>query len=102
MTDYQSHWCEKCFRMMSKCHPDDPQCGPVGADWQPIETAPKDETIIVFAPGEKDDFPSPLPDLVSLCRWHPDAGFCVCELREVTHWMPFKQPSSQKAQNERR
>lgn len=56
--------------------------------WKSIEDAPRDELIEVFAPGG----PCDLPDLVSLCQWHPDAGFCVCELREPTHWRPFVRP----------
>lgn len=61
--------------------------------WQPIDTAPKDGTeIVVFAPGNRDGFPEPLPDIVSLCAWHGDAGFCVDELRQPTHWMPLPAP----------
>jgi hypothetical protein len=62
-------------------------------DWQPIETAPKDRLIIVFAPGDDPNFHEPLTDLVSLCQWHEDAGFCVCELRNPTHWAPFERPA---------
>lgn len=58
--------------------------------WQPIETAPKDRAIIVFAPGEDPRWEGSLGDLVTLCKWHPDAGFCVCELREPTHWMAYE------------
>ena len=61
-------------------------------NWQPIETAPRDRLIIVFAPGDNPIFYSPLPDIVSLCKWHEDAGFCVDELREPTHWMPYERP----------
>jgi hypothetical protein len=50
--------------------------------WQPIETAPHNRRIIVYAPGCHD-----LPDMASMCHWHPDAGFCIDELREPTHWM---------------
>lgn len=56
-------------------------------NWLPIETAPEDELIIVFAPGVQD-----LNDLVSLCQYHPSAGFCVDELRQPTHWIPFNPP----------
>lgn len=63
-------------------------------DWQPIETAPKDGTmIIVFAPGDNPDFWEPLPDIVCLCAWHPDAGFCVDEVRSPTHWLPWRKPA---------
>lgn len=53
------------------------------AVWQPIATAPKDRTITVFAAPYDD-----LPGFVTSCRYHEDAGFCVDELREVTHWRP--------------
>lgn len=58
--------------------------------WRPIETAPKQQWtwIIVYAPGEAWD----LPGIVSPCQWHPDAGFCVDELRDPTHWMPLPEP----------
>lgn len=52
-------------------------------DWQPIETAPRDGTeIVVWCDGVQD-----LPPLASLCAWHPDAGFCVDELREPKYWI---------------
>lgn len=54
--------------------------------WEPIETAPKDRPIRLFAPGVSDRWEGDLGDLIAVCRWHPDAGFCVCELREPTHW----------------
>lgn len=59
------------------------------SEWRPIETAPKDGTLfLVWAPGSEFD----LPDMMSLCAWHPDGGFCVCELRYPTHWMPLPAP----------
>lgn len=56
-------------------------------EWIPIETAPKDRLIIVYAP-ERDG----LNEMVCLCNWHPDAGFCIDELREPTHWTEFNIP----------
>lgn len=53
--------------------------------WQPIETAPKDGSLIfVYAPGREG-----LLWLMCPCAYHPDAGFCVDELREPTHWRPI-------------
>lgn len=49
---------------------------------QPIETAPRDRPIIVYAPARDG-----LPEMASMCQWHPDAGFCIDEMREPTHWM---------------
>lgn len=59
-------------------------------EWLPISIAPKDRLIEVFAPGAAFD----LPDFIGLCKWHDDAGFCVCELREPTHWRPHNPPAS--------
>jgi Lar family restriction alleviation protein len=49
--------------------------------WQPIDTAPKDRPILVYAPGREG-----LPALFAECQWHPDAGFCVDKIREPTLW----------------
>jgi hypothetical protein len=50
--------------------------------WMPIETAPRDEAVLVYAPCRED-----LGPIVTMCLYHPDAGWCVDEIREVTHWM---------------
>lgn len=56
--------------------------------WKPIETAPKDGTkILVWCPSAHG-----LDELYAVCAYHEDAGFCVCELREPTHWQPLPQP----------
>lgn len=53
--------------------------------WRHISTAPTDGTLIlVWAPAAHG-----LPAMYSLCAWHPDAGFCIDELREPTHWQPL-------------
>jgi len=52
--------------------------------WQPIETAPQDRPIVVYAPARDG-----LQEMASICQWHPDAGFCIDELREPTHWTPI-------------
>jgi hypothetical protein len=53
--------------------------------WRPIETAPKDgATLLAYASPAHG-----LDGFQTLCSWHPDAGFCVDELREATHWMPL-------------
>ncbi len=50
-----------------------------------IETAPKDGTeIVVYCPSAHG-----IRHMASICAWHADAGFCVDELREPTHWMPL-------------
>jgi hypothetical protein len=56
--------------------------------WQPMATAPKDGTLFLcWAPAAHG-----LPSMYSLCAWHPDAGFCIDELRAATHWMPVPAP----------
>lgn len=55
---------------------------PVPSPWRDIETAPKDRIIEVYAPAFEDA----LGPMISLCQWHPDAGFCICQLRRPTHW----------------
>lgn len=59
------------------------------AAWRPIEEAKEDQWvwIIAFAPAAHG-----LPAIVRPCQWHPDAGFCVDELRTVTHWTPLPEP----------
>lgn len=64
----------------------------VEGGWKPIETAPRDELVLVFAPGTSDRWDGDLGNLICPCKWHPDAGFCVCELRDPTHWMPLPSP----------
>lgn len=61
--------------------------------WRPIEEAKEDQwvLIIAFAPAAHG-----LPAIVRPCQWHPDAGFCVDELRTVTHWMPLPEPPATK------
>ena len=65
-------------------------------DWQPIETAPEDRPVEVYAPP-----PDPakwvvavcdMPEIMCIAKWHPDAGFCVCTIREVTHWREVRRP----------
>ena len=64
--------------------------------WQPIDTAPKDGTeVLVYAaeyPGDLLVDGEPLPAFITICAYHADAGWCVCELREVTAWMPLPEP----------
>jgi hypothetical protein len=46
-----------------------------------METAPRGRPIIVYCPERHG-----LQAMASICEWHPDAGFCVDELREPTCW----------------
>jgi hypothetical protein len=57
------------------------------AAWQDISTAPRDCTILVWCPPKHG-----LPGLTTVALYHPDAGFCVCELRDPTHWRPLPAP----------
>ena len=49
--------------------------------WQPIETAPKDRNILVYAPPYQD-----LKSLTKIIAYHDSAGYCIDELRYPTHW----------------
>jgi hypothetical protein len=52
-------------------------------DWEKIYNAPKNRTLWV-----KTNSVEGLGEVHGWCKWHPDAGFCIDELREVTHWLP--------------
>ena len=55
------------------------------ARWRPIETAPRDGTLcMVWAAPYQD-----LNGFVTWCAYHEDGGWCIDELRKVTHWMPL-------------
>lgn len=61
-------------------------------NWRLIDDdTPRDRLILVFAPGA----PFELTDLVCLCQWHPDAGYCVCEIRDPTHWAEYNRPNEE-------
>lgn len=62
-----------CYSLLRECTELDP--------WLPIEEAPKDRQIVVYAPPYQD-----LESIVSKCQWHEDAGFCIDELRQPTLW----------------
>lgn len=49
--------------------------------WLPIENAPKDREILVYAPPHDG-----LGALKQICKWHESAGFCIDEFRTVTHY----------------
>lgn len=68
--------------------PCDPNQPGAASAWRPIETAPRDGTVVIVHAAERDG----LPAFQTVCAWHPDAGWCVCELREVTHWQPLPAP----------
>lgn len=56
--------------------------------WNPIETAPTDGTEVWVYVAPRDG----LKGFQCVCAYHPDAGWCADELREVTHWMPLPEP----------
>ena len=54
--------------------------------WQPIETAPRDGSLVwVYVAAYYD-----LPAFQTVCSYHEDAGWCADELRLVTHWVPLQ------------
>ncbi len=66
--------------------------------WQEMETAPTDGSIVlVYAPP-----PDPekwhetvcgLPAIICTAAYHEDAGYCVDDIREPTHWRPLPHPA---------
>lgn len=46
-----------------------------------MRDAPRDRRIRVWAPEYQG-----LPAIFAICQWHPDAGFCIDELREPVMW----------------
>jgi len=63
-------------------------------DWQPIATAPKDGTeVLVYARVlHPEKWGVHLEPMVCAASYHPDAGWCVCEIRDATHWRPLPAP----------
>lgn len=50
--------------------------------WQPIDdNTPKDHPILVYAPPNQG-----FPSMISICKWHPDAGFTIDKFRYATIW----------------
>jgi hypothetical protein len=66
------------------------------AEWQPIETAPMDGTIVwIITDSIYDGGPGTigLKPILCLASYHPDGGWTVDELRQATHWMPYQKGS---------
>ena len=62
----------------------------LASGWKPIDAnTPRHREILVYCPPRPDE---DLPYLVSVCKWHPDAGFCVDELREPTLYQDIHLP----------
>jgi len=59
--------------LITECHELNP--------WLPIENAPRDREILVYAPPHDG-----LGALKQICKWHESAGFCIDEFRTVTHY----------------
>ena len=60
---------------------------PQSTRWQPIETAPLDQWVLVYAAPAHG-----LDGFICTARHHSDGGWCVDELRHTTHWMPLPEP----------
>lgn len=57
--------------------------------WHDIATAPQDRMVLVYAVEDPEKVPPEckgLEPLICTTKWHPDGGWCVCEVREATHW----------------
>lgn len=54
-----------------------------GTNWQSMDSAPIDGTIVLLYVEKFDD----LPAFITKGSYHQDAGWCVDELREAIAWM---------------
>ena len=66
----------------------------VEQDWRDIATAPMDGTEVLVRAAMPDRLQWADPDkqlrpVVRVAAWHPDAGWCVDELREAILWRPL-------------
>ena len=86
--------------------------------WQPIETAPKDDMIIVYCPPEDAKFEffegegaemvdDPKPAFIGCAQWFEyDCGFGVFGIHwlgdtsQPTHWMPLPAPPAARSGGE--
>lgn len=91
------------------------------SEWQPIETAPKDEVVMVYSPPQQGDWPNSL----RICFDHIDSGiaddywynhgehyehYCCVALPEgsigpkekapYTHWMPLPDPPNSQTKSQ--
>ena len=69
---------------------------PAPSPWRLIETAPTDGTVVLVFAAERDG----LAAFQCTAAYHEDAGWCVDELREVTHWMPLPPPPQKENSND--
>ena len=69
---------------------------PSPSPWRLIETAPTDGTVVLVFAAERDG----LAAFQCTAAYHEDAGWCVDELREVTHWMPLPPPPQKENTND--
>jgi len=56
--------------------------------WQPIETAPKDGTLVLVCVNSQN-FEKPF---VYIRGWYPSFGWDGDGAEKVTHWMPLPEP----------
>lgn len=80
--DVRRHWKERaevCLYHASKVR---------GSEWRPIETAPKDGTVVeVYAPSACG-----AAAIIAISSYHVDAGWTICTVREATHWRRHAPP----------
>lgn len=56
--------------------------------WQPIATAPTDGTLVWVYAAPREG----LDGFVTHAAYHPDGGWCVCEIRHAEFWQPMVKP----------
>lgn len=103
------HPCGLCLKeadaAISACDPIDTATGRTWKErflergaWQPISEAKTDGTVypVWVAPYQG------LDGFLTACGYHPDAGWCADELREVTHFIDCPLVAPDKRKGERR
>ncbi|NPD67259.1 hypothetical protein HN018_06690 [Lichenicola cladoniae] len=78
--DWAKNLMTAVFHEMAAAYP----ATPPAPDWLDLRDAPADGTVVeVLAPGREG-----LSTIICDCAYHPDAGWCVDQVREVMAWRP--------------
>lgn len=92
---------DDAFSLLTKMYSDDVSCFFLGhppvLGWQPIETAPADERILLVMPLKKG-----VAQIVACITEHgiicPEDNVLACDVSDFSHWMPLPAPPQEAAQ----